>query len=93
MVAFIFALFLIGLGNTVIRDLPKVEKRYLLEQFIDKRAATPIRKEIKILTLENRKISIQLEQAQLKIVTRQNNYSAAQTSYHNSLPQGMNSPV
>ena len=39
-VAFIFASFLIGLGGTVVQNLPKVEQRYTLEDFIDKPAAT-----------------------------------------------------
>lgn len=83
LVAIIFAWFLIGLGDTVIRDLPKMEKRYSLEQFINKSAATPIRKEIKTLKLEKREVSNQLEQAQLKLDTRQNDYRAARTTYNN----------
>jgi len=37
LVAFIFVWFLIGLGNTLIRDLPKMETHYTLEQFINQK--------------------------------------------------------
>ncbi len=37
LVAFVFSWFLIGLGDTLIRDLPKVQKNYKLDSFIDKR--------------------------------------------------------
>lgn len=36
LVAFVFAAFLIGLGGTVIDDLPEVETRHRLEDFMDK---------------------------------------------------------
>jgi hypothetical protein len=32
---FVFVWFLIGLGNTLIRDLPKMETHYTLEQFVN----------------------------------------------------------
>jgi len=83
LVAFIFAWFLIGLGNTVIRDLPKMETRYSLDQFIDKKAATPLRQDIKSLNTEQREVTNQLEQAQLKLDTRRNDYRAARTTYNN----------
>lgn len=37
LVAFVFVWFLIGLGNTLIRDLPKMETHYTLEQFINQK--------------------------------------------------------
>jgi hypothetical protein len=37
LVAFIFVWFLIGLGNTLICDLPKMETHYTLEQFINQK--------------------------------------------------------
>jgi hypothetical protein len=37
LVAFIFVWFLIGLGNTLIRDLPKMETHYTLEQFMNQK--------------------------------------------------------
>ena len=75
--------FCIGLGDTVIRDLPKMEKHYTLEQFINKKAATPIRQELETLHTEQRELSNQLEQAQLKLDTHRNDYRAARTTYNN----------
>jgi hypothetical protein len=46
-VAFVFASFLIGLGGTIVHNLPKVEHHYTLDDFIDKPAATLTRSEIK----------------------------------------------
>lgn len=83
LVAFIFAWFLIGLGDTVIRDLPKMEEHYTLDQFIDKSAANPIRKKLQTLNAEQREVSNQLEQAQLKLDTQRNDYRAARTTYNN----------
>ncbi len=37
LVAFVFVWFLIGLGNTLIPDLPKMETHYTLEQFINQK--------------------------------------------------------
>ena len=47
LVAFVFASFLIGLGGTVVRNLPQVEHSYSLEDFIDRDAATQARNAIK----------------------------------------------
>lgn len=41
--AFVFASFLIGLGGTVVRNLPQVEQTLELEDFIDKPAAAKAR--------------------------------------------------
>ena len=43
LVAFAFASFLIGLGGTVVRNLPQVEQTLDLEDFIDKPAADKAR--------------------------------------------------
>ncbi len=83
LVAFIFAWFLIGLGDTVIRDLPSVETYYVLDDFIDQQAATPIREEIKTLHEQAQKTADQLEQAQLQLDIRRNDYQAARTTFDN----------
>ena len=43
LVAFVFAGFLIGLGGTLVNDLPKVEKPLQLDDFLDRAAANRLR--------------------------------------------------
>ena len=43
LVALVFASFLIGLGGTLVGDLPQVEKPQTLEDFMDKAAAQALR--------------------------------------------------
>ena len=83
LVAFVFAWFLIGLGDTVIRDLPSVETYYVLDDFIDQNAAAPIRQEIKTLHTQAQKVTDQLDQAQLQLDIKSNDYHAARTTFDN----------
>lgn len=46
LVAFIFAAFLITLGGLLISDLPRVERSYVIDDFIDEVAAAPHRAQI-----------------------------------------------
>ena len=48
-VAFVFASFLIGLGGTIVANLPKVEHRYALDDFIDKPASEQLRNQLRTL--------------------------------------------
>ncbi len=83
LVAFVFSWFLIGLGDTLIRDLPKVQKNYKLDSFIDKKVAAPLRQELKSLDTERRKIAEQIDQGQLKLITRRSDYNAERTTFNN----------
>ena len=47
LVAFVFAAFLIGLGSTVVGDLPQVEKTLTQDDFIEQPAAPPARESLK----------------------------------------------
>eukprot|EP01034_Spumella_vulgaris_P034023 gene34023-41958_t len=47
LVAVVFASFLIGLGGTVVGDLPKVERPLQVDDFLDKAAADKLRAEVK----------------------------------------------
>ena len=47
LVAFVFAGFLIGLGSTIVGDLPRVEKQLQVDDFIDRAQAEPLRASIK----------------------------------------------
>ena len=55
-VAFVFASFLIGLGGTIVQNLPKVEHRVTHDDFIDQQAAAPLRAELKAMQ-EKRQIA------------------------------------
>ena len=47
LVALVFASFLIGLGGTIVGDLPKVETPLRVDDFLDKAAADKLRAEVK----------------------------------------------
>ena len=69
LVAFVFAGFLIGLGGTIVGDLPKVEKHLQLDDFLDKPQAERLREGIKSAGRIERTSSDALAQAQLKLNT------------------------
>lgn len=71
LVAVIFAWFLIGLGGTVVGDLPKIEQTKTLEDFMDPIELKKVREEIRKTELNEREVSDSLEQSRLK-------YSAAE---------------
>ncbi|WP_341236501.1 serine endopeptidase [uncultured Limnobacter sp.] len=71
LVAVIFAWFLIGLGSTVVGDLPKIEQTKTLEDFMDPIELKKVREEIRKTELNEREVSDSLEQSRLK-------YSAAE---------------
>jgi hypothetical protein len=83
LIAFIFASFLIGLGGTIIGDLPQVEKNISLEDFIDKPAAETLRESLK----ESSRIRTDLydasSQAQVKLTAASNNYTSAKDTFNN----------
>lgn len=66
LVAVVFAGFLIGLGGTVVDDLPKVEKQLELDDFIDRPAAQVLRGGIKTAQGAAQDAQAALEQARLK---------------------------
>lgn len=85
LVALVFAGFLIGLGGTVVSDLPKVEKRLSLDDFMDAAASTALRNAIKAAERAERDAETALEQAQLKRRASQADSMAARETFNNWL--------
>ncbi|MGE0497171.1 MAG: zinc ribbon domain-containing protein [Ramlibacter sp.] len=85
LVALVFAGFLIGLGGTVVGDLPKVEKRLLLDDFIDQPAASQLRADIKAANRANEEARSALEQARLKLQVARSDSAAARETFNNWL--------
>ena len=84
-VAFVFASFLIGLGGTIVENLPKVEHRVALDDFIDKQAAVPLRAELKAMQEKRQVAQDANDQAQLKLNGARANSAAARDTFNNWL--------
>ncbi len=82
-VSFVFAGFLIGLGGKIVGDLPGVEQRVYLEQFIDAGAATRLRARQDSLNTLHRSRSAERERAVLAVQTADNAYASARESFSN----------
>ena len=84
-VAFVFASFLIGLGGTIVQNLPKVEQRYTLDDFIDKPAAASLRGELRAMQEKRQAAQDAHDQAQLKLNGARANSAAARDTFNNWL--------
>jgi len=84
-VALVFASFLIGLGGTLVGDLPKVERQLTLDDFMDRPAVTALRNSIKSTEVAERDADAALEQAQLKRRVAQADSAAARETFNNWL--------
>jgi hypothetical protein len=85
LVAIVFAGFLIGLGGTVVGDLPKVDKQLSLDDFMDRTAASGLRSAIKNAELAGQDAESALQQAQLKHRAAQADSLAARETFNNWL--------
>ena len=83
LIALVFASFLIGLGGTIIGDLPQVEKNYTIEDFIDKPAAQTARASLKEAARIRTDLYDQANQAQVKFTAASNNYNSAKDTFNN----------
>ncbi len=81
LVAFVFAGFLIGLGGTVVGDLPKVEKQLVLDEFLDKPQAERLRGSIAAAGRTERTSNDTLAQAQLKLNSARADAISARESF------------
>jgi len=85
LIAFVFASFLIGLGGTIVGDLPKVEQRQTLEDFMDPQRTPPLRAAVKEAQQTARAAQDALEQARLKLKVAQADNQAARETFNNWL--------
>ena len=85
LVALVFAGFLIGLGGTIVGDLPKVERRQSLDDFMDPATTPKLRQTLKEAQRAGRDASDTLEQAQLKLKIAQADNQAARETFSNWL--------
>jgi predicted RNA-binding Zn-ribbon protein involved in translation (DUF1610 family) len=80
LVALVFAGFLIGLGSSIVGDLPRVERPLELEDFMDRRAADPLRQTISQTEDARKAAQGELEQTELRLdAARQANRNARET--------------
>ena len=85
LVALVFAGFLIGLGGTVVGDLPRVEKTLSLDDFMNPAASAPLRKSISQAEQVGQDADAALAQAQLKRSAAQADSAAARDTFNNWL--------
>lgn len=81
LVAFVFASFLIGLGSAVVDDLPQVEQRLELEDFIDTQQAQPLRSEQQAWRQAHEAAVEARDQAQLQWEQARSNTQVARDSF------------
>lgn len=82
-VSLVFASFLIGLGGTIIRDLPRIEDSLTIEQFADAKALDSARADMRGLREVERDLGDRRAQAALHLTAVSNAYESARSSYAN----------
>jgi len=85
LVALVFAGFLIGLGGTVVGDLPKVERQLSVDDFLDRAAADRLRAGIQQADRAAHDAQEALEQARLRRRVAESDTQAARESFRNWL--------
>lgn len=82
-VSFTFAGFLIGLGNKVIADLPRLDTQLTRDQFADQAALAATRAELVTLRARLRDLDDSIAQAQLTQQAARNGYESARAAFSN----------
>lgn len=85
LVAVVFASFLIGLGGTLVGDLPQVERSQRLEDFMDRPQADAARAQIKAAQRAEKEADDALDQANLKLKAAQADAAGARETFSNWL--------
>lgn len=85
LVAIVFASFLIGLGGQIVDDLPKVERKLELDDFLDRPAAERLRLQIKTQQKAAQEAQTALEQARLKAQAARTDAVTSRETFNNWL--------
>jgi predicted RNA-binding Zn-ribbon protein involved in translation (DUF1610 family) len=85
LVALVFASFLMGLGSTIVDDLPRVETQLTVDDFIDKLAAEALRKQVRQENQAEQAAETALEQARLQLSKARSQTQAARETFSNWL--------
>lgn len=85
LVALVFAGFLIGLGGTLVGDLPQVESRHTLDDFMDPAQVSAARAELKAAQRAQQAAADALDQASLKHKAAQADAASARDTFTNWL--------
>ena len=85
LVALVFAGFLIGLGGTIVGDLPKFEAPLRVDDFLDKPVAQALRDQVRDAQQAQQDAQTALEQAQLQRSKVRSEVQAERDSFNNWL--------
>ena len=85
LVALVFAGFLIGLGGTIVGDLPKVEAPLRVDDFLDRTAAQALRSQVKEAHQAEQDAQAALEQARLQRAKARSENQAERETFNNWL--------
>ena len=85
LVALAFAGFLVGLGGTVVDDLPRVDQRFRTPDLADDTASAPLKAAMERAQATQEEADRGLEQAQLRLQATQQAYTNAHDTFGNWL--------
>jgi len=85
LVSLVFASFLIGLGGTIVGDLPRVETPLQLDDFLDRNAAEALREQGKAARQAEETAETALEQARLQRAKARSESAEARETFNNWL--------
>ncbi|MBK0391192.1 serine endopeptidase [Ramlibacter algicola] len=81
LVALVFAGFLVGLGNALVGDLPKVERTQVLDDFLDRPRAEQLRAQVRTSQRAQQDAQSALEQSRLQLQVARNDVGAARETF------------
>ena len=82
-IALVFAGFLIGLGNVIVGDLPQVDGRIVLEDFVDRPAVAPLRAARDAAAERANAAQVPLDQAELQFQAASQAYLSGRETFQN----------